>query len=193
MTNYEIIKRYLEFGFKVKCQLYNNEWVIFTSLCVDGAIRRSNWRNELGKCYETLGNTFDYEKDLNGFKFLSITPIIEKPKMYEVGDLVDIAKEAGVKFLKNYLSGWQITEIEDEESGLNYEVNKDTERLWISHYYLTPHIPEQDDEVAKAMDKKEIMEEIRTIAMYVDSCSKFALEGNERYFSKIKELLDGLK
>lgn len=183
MTNYEIIKRYLEFGFKVKCQREDGFWKVYSSIMSGGGLRHTCFNNTVDICFNYLGDSCEPEKETNEMKFLSITPIIEKPKMYQVGDLVDIAEEAKVKFLKSHLSGWQITEIEDEESGLNYEVTKDTERLWISHYYLTPHIPEQDDEVAKS-----ITEAVKMLS----SC-----EGDDAYtietLPKVIKILKSLK
>lgn len=201
MDNYSKIKLMLEHGFKVKCQLGvrtvgrpSENWIIFTSISSDGRLRLSNDSSELTDCLDTLGVHSENEAGINALNLTSITPIIEKPKMYQVGDLVDIAEEWSKDrdwVEKKYgTTKKMIVDGYSPDDQLVY-LSKDKERICqVPNWAVTPHIPEQDDEVAKAIKSKMIGIDSLIFFLEKDVLSRGEYYG---YENGIKTVIEKLK
>lgn len=194
MTNFERVRIYLEHGFKVKCQLENDRWVIFSSIEGKDRVRVSDKFTKVEDCKDSLGEFSYTSEDINYNKFLSITPIIEKPKMYQVGDLVDIAEEWSKDrdwVEKKYgTTKKMIVDGYSPDDQLVY-LSKDKERICqVPNWAVTPHIPEQDDEVAKAIKSKMIGIDSLIFFLEKDVLSRGEYYG---YENGIKTVIEKLK
>ena len=131
-------------------------------------------------CLDGLGEENYPEKDVNQYNFLSITPIIEKPKMYEVGDLVDIAEEYDefdIKERKN------LKVVDNNIYGVCIDLGVGcASRVYLPRWAVTPHIPEQDDEL-----------DFNDIADFLEVVSSRLLGNEKSRVEKIAKKLKSLK
>lgn len=148
MTNYEIIKKYLEHGFWAVLKL-DDAYCICSSM--SGIwIRHSWYEGSVEKCASYIWAKCDvYIEELENTKFQSITPMYPPFTPYKVGDLVDVLetvkefrtyKDMADKYklypgkkwfeIKNIAHSWYWVWPVGEDEWMN-----------LPHHVLAPHIP----------------------------------------------------
>lgn len=166
MTNYEIIKKYLEHGFwaVIKGEYW---YYIWTSIMSNWLLRCSDTHADINKCFDSLWSKYTSSIDwVNRQEYSSITPIYPPFTPYKVGDLVDVLETAmdipwydewddktksfvGIKWvtINEVTSSWYI---------LSMKVYDILNKYWSSmvwfisnnqfafpHHVLAPHISEE--------------------------------------------------
>jgi len=181
MKNSEIIKKYLDYGFKVLVKDLKDEENPYSVVCFydKEGFYIGSWESTVK---EAKGSPWGSTEEFNVFDrdgdypATELTPVVEKPKRFKPGDLVDIAEEyrevlrIGTHSL-NCMIGDVGLEVEkyDVESHSYLIYQKDKTSCWsFPAWCVLPHIQEREkvDTIVIGgikYDKKEVEERLKNI------------------------------